>query len=84
MKDDNAKNLLTIDQVSAMFGVDVWTIRLWINRFKILGSRLDKNDDILFTPEDVKRIESIFRLTKKKGTSLQDVRTHLEEMEENE
>ena len=84
MNKNNPEECIAIDEVSAMFGVNVWTIRLWINRFKILGSRLGKHDNILLTPENVKRIESICWLTKKKGMSLQNVRTHLEEMGKNE
>ena len=72
------KSSYSLDEVSAMYGVDPWTIRMWINRFGILTSRLDHQGDVLLTPQDTARIGMVARLARVKGLSVDDVRRHLE------
>ena len=77
-KTDRKEGCLSINEVAEMFGVNVWTLRLWANRFDILKPYRDKKGDIVFTLSDVDRIGTICRLTKKKGITLEDIRKRLE------
>ena len=72
------KGYYSINELAESFDVNVWTIRLWVNRFDILEPRLDKKGNLLFTPEDAERIGTIYNLSKKRGTTLYHVRKHLE------
>jgi DNA-binding transcriptional MerR regulator len=77
-KERSRKNCRTIDEVADMLGVNEWTIRLWVHRFSILKPRHDKNGILTFTPADVEKISTIYRLTKEKGMSLKNARQYLE------
>ena len=72
------KSSYSISEVANMFNVDIWTIRLWANRFDILKPYRNKKDDIIFTLTDLDKIGIICNLTKKKGTKLEEVRKHLQ------
>ena len=69
---------LSINELADMFGVNVWTIRLWADRFDILDPRRNEKDELMFTPADVERIGLISRLSKKQGVTLEDIRKYLE------
>jgi hypothetical protein len=71
------KNYYYIGEVSEMFGINVWTIRLWINRFDILHPFRNINGHIVFASDDVERIGIIYRLTKVEGMTFGRVRKHL-------
>jgi len=74
-----------MNEVAEMFDVDVWTIRLWANRFfDILNCSLDKEGNLLFSSKDINKIETICHFTKNRGMTLSDVRKHLLSMQENE
>ena len=68
----------SITDVSEMCGVNVWTLRLWCNRFSRLRPRLSKKGNLVFTPTDVEKIKLINRLAQKHGTTLDEVRKHLD------
>ena len=74
------KKSYSINEVADIFKVNVWTIRLWCNRFEILEPQLNKKGGILFTPADVERIGVISHLAKEKNMTLDDVRKELELM----
>ena len=71
------KNYYSIDEVAEMLGINVWTIRLWINRFDALKFRMDEEGKLFFAPEEVDKIGLIYRLSKKDGMTLEDVQKHL-------
>ena len=73
-KEHVAENDYSINRVAEMLDVDEWTIRLWADRFEMLTPRQNRKGDILFHPADVKKIELISKMTKKKGVALKDVR----------
>jgi DNA-binding transcriptional MerR regulator len=75
--EDDWKDGLSIDEVADRFGVNVWTVRLWINRFTVLKPRRNVKGNLFFTSEDVEKIEAICRLTKVKGMKLEEARKHL-------
>ena len=72
------ENCRSINEVAEMFGLNIWTIRLWANRFDILKPCRNVKGDILFASADVDRIGTICRLTKKKGITFDDIRKRLE------
>jgi DNA-binding transcriptional MerR regulator len=71
------KNYRSIGEVSEMFGINVWTIRLWCDRFDILHPFRDINGHIVFASDDVERIGVIYRLTKIEGMTLKRVSKNL-------
>ncbi|MDR2911017.1 MAG: MerR family transcriptional regulator [Bacteroidales bacterium] len=73
-KDKSPKSL---DEVSEMFNVSKWTIRMWIDRFSIVDHTVDKNGGIWFKPHVVEQIEVVCDLVKTKGMNLESVRKHL-------
>ena len=72
------KKYYYISEVANMFDTDIWTIRLWSNKFfDILKSRLDKNGNLTFSTTDLKKIETICRITKEKKMTLNEVREYM-------
>jgi len=71
------KSCHSIEDVAELYGVNPWTIRLWIDRFGIPGHFVDANGGIWFSPRAAEQIGTICRLMKKK-LKLEDVRKHLE------
>jgi DNA-binding transcriptional MerR regulator len=72
------KSYYSINELAELFGVNDWTIRLWVNRFKILTPHRNKNGTLLFTPEDAKRIGTICNLSKAKDITLRKIRKYFE------
>ena len=73
-----SESYYSINEIAEMFGVNVWTVRLWADRFKVLHPFRDSGGNIVFAPDDVERIEMICRLTKTEGMTFDCVRKHLE------
>ena len=71
------KKYYSINEVAAIFNVNIWTIRLWCNRFEILEPRSNNKGDISFSPADVERIGLISQLAKEKGMTVDDVKKEL-------
>jgi DNA-binding transcriptional MerR regulator len=77
------KECYSINEVSEMFGLSEWTIRLWCNRIDILKPYRNETGDLMFTLVDVNHIETISRLVKKKRMKLKSVKKHLETKSDN-
>jgi DNA-binding transcriptional MerR regulator len=73
------KSYYAINELAELLDVNVWTIRLWVNRFNILKPRLNQKGNLLFTYEDAEKIGTICHLTKVKDITLEKVRKYLEE-----
>jgi DNA-binding transcriptional MerR regulator len=73
----------SIDDITALHGMNEWTIRMWANRFKILEHIYDANDNIRFTPKAVELIGIIRDLTEKK-MKLADISEYLESIHRGE
>ena len=71
------KNYYPLNELAEHFGVSVWTIRLWANRFNMIKPHLDKKGNLMFSAENAERIGIICRLSKKKGMTLETVRKSL-------
>ena len=68
------KDYRTISEVAEMFKVDVWTIRLWVNRIGVIKHGIDDNGELTFADGEVQKIGVICRLAKKKGVKIRDIR----------
>ena len=60
-----------------MFDVKPSLIRFWEQRFDILKPKKNKKGNRLFTPADVKNLETIYHLTKERGMTLAGVEKYL-------
>ncbi len=67
----------TIDDVMELYGLDRWTVRMWVDWFEIPGHMSAADGGILFTRQGVARIGVIRRLMKKK-MKLKEIRKYLE------
>ena len=73
------KESYSLNEVSELCGVNVWTIRFWTDRFNIIKPLRDKKGELRFVPEDVARIRLICGLTKTKGIRKSEVMRRLME-----
>ena len=71
------KQLYTMGEVTEMFDVKPSLIRFWSERFDVLKPRKNKKGNRLFSPEDVKILETIYHLTKERGMTLAGVDKYL-------
>lgn len=71
------KLLYTMGEVTEMFDVNPSLIRFWVDRFDILKPKKNKKGNRLFTPADVKNLETIYHLTKERGMKLAGVEKYL-------
>ncbi len=67
----------SIDDVTELYGLDQWTIRMWVDWFEIPVHLSADSDDRLFTWKGVEQIGMICRLMKKK-MKLKEIRKYLE------
>ena len=78
MKKWGNKRRLSLDEVAEMFNVNVWTIRLWINRLDSIKLYRDKSGNLFLTPKDADKIGTICRLAKEKEKTFADIREYIE------
>jgi len=71
------KYCYSIDSVAELYGLDRWTIRMWMNRFDMRGYTFTADGEIMFSMRTVERIGTVCRLVKKRMT-LRDVREYLD------
>ncbi len=67
----------SIDDIMELYGLDQWTIRMWVDWFEIPGHLYASNGGILFARQAVEQIGVIWRLMKKK-IKIEEVRKYLE------
>ena len=79
MKTIDKKSYYSVNELAERLNENVWTLRLWANRFDILKPCFDKNDNLMFSSDDAEKIETICRLSKKKGMTINRVRKYLDE-----
>jgi hypothetical protein len=78
------KAFYSLDEVSARYGIDPWTVRMWVHRFGIMVSRLNRNGNIVLSAENAEKIGTICRLVREgespaEELSVEKVRQHLGE-----
>ncbi len=75
--DSEEKLRCSLGEVMELYGLDQWTIRMWVAWFGIPGHLSTADGDMLFTRPAVEQIGEICRLTKKK-MKIKEIRKHLE------
>lgn len=67
----------SIDYIMELYGLDQWTIRMWVCWFKIPGHLSTDDGNIVFTGHALKQIGVICRMMKKK-MKLKELHKYLE------
>ena len=76
---ETAKLYYTIGEVSKMFNVNASLIRFWEKEFNIIKLQKNKKGNRLFTQQDIATFQTIYRLVKERGFTLQGAKTSLKE-----
>lgn len=71
------KRYYNIGAVAKAFGVNVSLIRFWEQEFDILKPKKNKKGNRLFTQEDIKNLQLIYRLVKENGYTLDGAKKKL-------
>lgn len=71
------KQYYPIGEVASMFNVNTSLIRYWENEFDIIEPRKNKKGDRFFKPADVKNLQLIFDLLRRRKFTLEGAKTFL-------
>lgn len=71
------KQYYSIGDVAAMFGVNTSLIRYWENEFDILEPRKNRKGDRFFKPLDVKNLQLIYDLLRRRKFTMQGAKDFL-------
>ncbi len=71
------KMFYTMGEITEMFDVKASLVRFWCQRFDILKPQKNKKGNRLFTPEDVRNLETIYHLVRERGMTLAGVDKYL-------
>jgi DNA-binding transcriptional MerR regulator len=73
------KRYYNIGLVAKAFNVNTSLIRFWEQEFAIIKPKKNKKGNRLFTKEDVKNLQLIYRLVKEQGFTLEGAKKKLKE-----
>ncbi|PIV17412.1 MAG: transcriptional regulator [Flavobacteriales bacterium CG03_land_8_20_14_0_80_35_15] len=73
------KRYYSIGEVAKAFDVNTSLIRFWDQEFEVIQPKKNKKGNRLFTQEDIKNLQLIYRLVKEKGFTLDGARKALKE-----
>jgi DNA-binding transcriptional MerR regulator len=71
------KQYYSIGEVAQMFNVNTSLIRYWENEFDMLEPRKNRKGDRFFKPEDVKNIQLIYDLLRRRKFTIEGARAFL-------
>lgn len=71
------KQYYSIGEVAAMFGVNNSLIRFWENEFDILEPRKNRKGDRFFKPSDVKNLQLIYDLLRRRKFTIEGAKEYL-------
>lgn len=71
------KQYYSIGEVATMFGVNTSLIRFWENEFDILEPRKNRKGDRFFKPSDVKNLELIHDLLRRRKFTIEGAKDYL-------
>jgi DNA-binding transcriptional MerR regulator len=71
------KQYYSIGEVASMFHVNTSLIRYWENEFDILEPRKNRKGDRFFKPEDVKNLQLIYDLLRRRKFTLEGAKDYL-------
>jgi DNA-binding transcriptional MerR regulator len=77
------KRYYSIGVVAKAFNVNVSLIRFWEQEFDVIKPKKNKKGNRLFTKDDVKNLQLIYRLVKENGYTLEGAKKKLKEKPEN-
>jgi DNA-binding transcriptional MerR regulator len=72
-----AKQYWGISEVAAMFKVNISLIRYWENEFDILEPRKNRKGDRLFRPSDVKNLQLIHDLVRRRKFTVEGAKDYI-------
>lgn len=72
-----AKQYYAMNEVAAMFRVNLSLLRYWENEFDILKPRKNRKGDRHFRPEDIKSLQLIYYLLRQKKYTLDGAKDYL-------
>jgi len=73
------KRYYSIGEVASAFKVNTSLIRFWEQEFNVLKPKKNKKGNRLFTNEDIKNLQLIYRLVKEQGFTLEGAKKKLKE-----
>jgi len=71
------KRYYSIGELAKYFGVNTSLLRFWEKEFDIINPRKNAKGNRMFTPEDVKNLQTIYHLVKERGFTLDGAKIHL-------
>lgn len=77
------KQYYSITEVAEWFRVNSSLLRFWENEFDILKPRKNKKGDRLFRPEDVKNLQLIYHLLRRRKYSIEGAKQYLKDNKKN-
>jgi DNA-binding transcriptional MerR regulator len=78
------KQYYSIGDVAKMFGVNASLIRYWENEFDVLEPRKNRKGDRLFKPTDIKNLQIIYDLLRRRRYTLEGAKEYLKEAQKAE
>jgi DNA-binding transcriptional MerR regulator len=78
------KQYYPIREVAKMFGVKASLIRSWENEFDVLEPRKNRKGDRLFKPTDIKNLQIIYDLLRRRKFTLEGAKEYLKDLEKAE
>ncbi len=73
------KRYYSIGEVAKAFDVNTSLLRFWDQEFEVIQPKKNKKGNRLFTQEDIKNLQLIYRLVKEKGFTLDGAKKALKE-----
>jgi DNA-binding transcriptional MerR regulator len=78
------KQYYGIGDVAKMFGVKASVIRYWENSFDVLEPRKNRKGDRLFKPTDIKNLQIIYDLIRRRKFTLEGAREYMKDVQKAE
>ena|SRR6476620_2216054 len=78
------KQYYGISDVAKMFGVNASLIRYWENEFDVLEPRKNRKGDRLFKPTDIKNLQIIYDLIRRRKFTLEGAKDYMKNLEKAE
>jgi DNA-binding transcriptional MerR regulator len=78
------KQYYTIGDVAKMFGVKASLIRYWENEFDVLEPRKNRKGDRLFKPTDIKNLQIIHDLIRRRRFTLEGAKDYMKNLQKAE
>lgn len=71
------KRYYSIGELAKYFGVNTSLLRFWEKEFDTIKPKKNAKGNRMFTPDDVKNLQTIYHLVKERGFTLEGAKIHL-------